>query len=191
VYGGSSTLIYARTSSQTSTNVEFPPSSGPQNVTINNGGGVTLHADRTVDGTFALTSGNLTTNANTLTLGSGAVVTGGTSSSYVIGNLKRTFAATGSKTFAVGTANGFSPFTANVTAGTFLADITVSAVQSAQPNMPAGTSILRYWPLTATNVTSANLTFEYLNGDVQGNESIYKVYRVSGGIPFAFPGSNV
>jgi len=160
-----------------------------QTITFDNPSGVNLLTPITVNnGTLALTSGTVGATANILTIGANANVT--RTNGYVIGTLGRTFAAPGSKLFPVGTPNGYSPFTANVTAGTFPADIAAAAVQGAQPNMAGGTSILRYWSLGGTGVT-ADLTFQYLDGDVQGNEALYKVYRVSGGTPVAFPGSSV
>ena len=57
--------------------------------------------------------------------------------------------------------------------------------------MNPATSIQRYWILGATAGITADLTFQYLLGDVMGNENNYKVFRVSGGIPVSFPASVV
>jgi DNA/RNA endonuclease G (NUC1) len=160
------------------------------NLAVNGSGiNVTLASNLTLSGTLALNAGNIATAANTLALTGTASTTSGSSSSYVIGNLKRTFAAASSKIFDAGTANGYSPVTANVTAGTFPLDLTVVAVQAPQPNVSAGNSIQRYWTLTATNSPTADLTFQYLAGDVQGNEANYQLARVSGGVPTFFPGT--
>src|ERR1035437_1439097 len=68
-YGGSSTLEYAGSASQTSTDVEFPGSgSVPPSLKINNSNGVILHATRTISGTLTLASGTLTLGANSLTV---------------------------------------------------------------------------------------------------------------------------
>ncbi|HYU32438.1 MAG TPA: ExeM/NucH family extracellular endonuclease [Thermoanaerobaculia bacterium] len=158
-------------------------------INVNNANGITLGSDVTFGaGTLQLSSGNITTGANTLIIGSGASVN--RTSGHVIGNLRKDFSANGSKVFEVGTANGYSPFTANVTAGT-PGNITCAAVQGTQPNMNPATSIQRYWSLAATPGITADLTFAYLAGDVVGNEAVYKVFRVSGGIPTSFPGSTV
>jgi hypothetical protein len=86
------------------------------NLTINNSAGVTLGGPVTVNGLLTLMSGNLSTGANTLTLaGSGTV---SRTSGYVIGNLKKVVGSTGSLSFPVGTANGYSPVIANFTSGT-------------------------------------------------------------------------
>ncbi|HXH92718.1 MAG TPA: DNA/RNA non-specific endonuclease, partial [Thermoanaerobaculia bacterium] len=160
------------------------------NLAVNGSGiNVTLASNLTLSGTLALNAGNIVTAANTLALTGTASTTSGSSSSYVIGNLKRTFSAASSKIFDAGTANGYSPVTANVTAGTFPLDLTVVAVQAPQPNVSAGNSIQRYWTLTATNGPTGDLTFQYLAGDVQGNEANYQLARVSGGVPTFFPGT--
>jgi hypothetical protein len=160
-----------------------------QTVVINNSNGVSISRDVTLNnGTLTFTSGNVTTGANTLSIGSTETVN--RTSGHVIGNLRKTYAATGSKTFEVGTANGYSPVTVNATAGTFNADFTVKATQGPQPNVSAGTSIQRYWTLTGTNLT-ADITFQYNAGDVMGTEANYKVIRISGGTSVSFPSSTV
>ncbi len=175
-------LNFSGTSAQTISNAgTINALTALQTLTVANTNGVTLSS-----GTLPLGAGSITTGANTFAVASAATLTRTTG--YVIGNLKKTFAAAGSKTFEVGTANGYSPITANATAGTFPADLTISATQAAQPSMPAGKSILRYWTLTATALT-ADLTFQYLAGDVQGIEANYTIYRVSGGVPTPFPAS--
>jgi DNA/RNA endonuclease G (NUC1) len=165
-------------------------SSANQTINVANANGITLNSNVTFSaGTLSLSSGTVTTNANTLSIASAATVT--RTSGYVIGNLKKTFAAAVGKVMEVGTANGYSPVTANVTAGTFPADLTAAAIQSAQPDVTAAPSIQRYWTLTANNITSADLTLQYLAGDVVGNEAIYQVIRVSGGVATYFPSSSV
>jgi len=155
-------------------------------INVNNANGITLGSNVTVSaGALTLTNGTISTGANTLAIGS--AVTMSRTNGYVIGNLKKTYAATGSKTFEVGTSNGFSPVTANVTAGT--GDITVKAVQGAQPNVTASTSLQRYWTLAQSAAMTADLTFQYLAGDVLGNESNYQVISVTGGVPTFLGGS--
>jgi hypothetical protein len=159
------------------------------------------------DATHALTiaGGDLSVNAaaNALTLTNGRIITGANTlimpvatstvtrtSGYVDGNFRKNFSAAASKVFEVGTAIGYSPLTANVTAGTFPANFTAKAIQGPQPSVNAATSIQRYWTLTASGIT-ADLTFQYLLGDVLGIEGNYKVIRVIGGTPVDFPASTV
>ena len=107
------------------------------------------------------------------------------------GNLRKNYAAAGSKLFEVGTANGFSPVTVNATAGTFPSDFTVKATQGPQPSVNAATSVQRYWTLTEAGDITADLTFQYLLADVLGTEANYKVIRVIGGTAVHFPLSTV
>jgi len=138
-----------------------------ETITIANASGVSLLTPITINnGALALSTGTVTAaGANILSIASAATVS--RTNGYVIGNLKKTLAAAGSKVFEVGTANGYSPFTANVTAGTFPADLTAVAVQAPQLNVTASTSIQRYWTLTSPGSITADLTFQYLAGDVQ------------------------
>ena len=70
-YGSSSTLIYNTGGSLTATNTEWPTTSSPANVTVQNSTALTLNGDKTISGTLALTSGSMATGANTLTLKGG------------------------------------------------------------------------------------------------------------------------
>ncbi|MCX6251576.1 MAG: hypothetical protein NTX61_12585 [Bacteroidetes bacterium] len=91
-YGSGGTLNYNGTSAQTTTNNEFPASSGPYNLYIDNAVSVGLHADRTIGGTLTLNSGQFLIGAHTLTLNGGitqnppASLTGGTSSNITFGD---------------------------------------------------------------------------------------------------------
>jgi hypothetical protein len=85
---------------------------------------------------------------------------------YVDGNLLREFDTQGTYTFDVGTANGYSPVTIQVTAGhDFPAGMRIRAVQSAEPNIQDPSKALsRYWQVYGgPNITAANLTFNYLD----------------------------
>jgi CSLREA domain-containing protein len=149
------------------------------NLTINNSAGVALTNNATVNGTLTLTSGNATTSTNTLAVASAGTVS--RTSGHVIGNLQKAFAATGSKSFEVGTANGYSPVAVNATAGTFPANFTVKAIESSMPGISGTNKLARYWTLTNTTITNANLTFNYLAGDVTGTVANYQFIKNSGG----------
>jgi hypothetical protein len=151
------------------------------------GTGDTLGGNVTVTNTFYLT-GMFTTGANTLTIDCNGTISGASPTSFIIGNLKKNYCATGVKGFEVGTANGYSPVSVNVTAGTFPANFTVKATQGPQPNVNAATSLQRYWTLTEGGSLTANVNFNYLDPtDIAGTESDYHIIRVIGGIPAAFP----
>jgi uncharacterized repeat protein (TIGR01451 family) len=142
-------------------------------------GDLILGGNTTVNGLLTLTSGNINTGANTLSMASGA--TRSRTSGYIIGREKRTYGLPGSFTFDVGTANGYSPVDTNVTAGS--GDLTVLAVQGAQPSVVSARSLQRYWTITEGGAgVTANLVFNYLDpGDVMGNEANYQVLQVTGG----------
>jgi hypothetical protein len=105
----------------------------------------------------------------------------------VIGNLQKQFGGPAIFTFPVGTANGYSPLDVAITAGS--GTLNVRAVQGVQPALAANglsnTSLQRFWTLNGSGITT-DLTFNYLAGDVMGNESNYKIIRVSGSTPATF-----
>ena len=114
---------------------------------------------------------------------------------YIDGNLSRDVDTHGTYTFDVGTANGYSPVTVQVTAGhDFPAGMLVRAVQSAQPNIQDPSRALsRYWQVFGgPNITAANLTFDYLDPpDVptSANESKFVIQRYRNG--FTQPSGNI
>ncbi len=144
-------------------------------------GSMTLGTDLAIGGTLRLDDGKLIT-ANTLSLGpvSSVLRTNG----YVIGNLQKSFGASGnlgSFTFPLGTANAYSPLDANVTANSN-GTLTVKAVQGQQPNIPGTNALQRYWTLSGSGIT-ADLTFHYSTSptnDVVGNEANYKIFKYDG-----------
>nr|MCU0240015.1 carboxypeptidase-like regulatory domain-containing protein [Pyrinomonadaceae bacterium] len=80
-------------------------------------------------------------------------------------------------TYQVGTANGYSPVTANVISGA--GTLTINAVQGAHPNVPIpASSIARYWTLNGSGI-STNLTFNYLQSDVTGNENLFNLIKIN------------
>jgi hypothetical protein len=178
---GGQTILWAQEPTPRTTSVEIPPSRTINNATVNNTNGVVIAGgDLTFNGTLTFTVGNLTTNANTAIIGSAGTVA--RTSGYVIGNLKKIYSAAASKSFEVGTANGFSPVTVNATAGTFPGDFTVKAIQGQMPQISGTNALQRYWTLSP-NITGlvANLTFNYLATDVVGTAANYFFYKNNGG----------
>jgi hypothetical protein len=145
-------------------------------------GGVTLSSNMSVNALLTLTSGIVTTNANTLSLA--AVATRSRIGGYIIGNEKKSFGGNGSFTFDVGTLNAYSPVDATVTAG--IGDLTVLAVQGPRSSLNASKSLQRYWTLIGAGPTS-NLTFHYPGTDVMGNEGVYRIIRIEGSSFTSFP----
>lgn len=167
-------------------------------LTINNNQGVTLGTNATVVATLTLTSGNVDAAANSTTLSIGQAGTVIRTSGHIIGNLQKTFVGIAAKDFEVGTANGFSKVTVNITAGGFPAAFTVSATQGPQPAILDATKALqRYWTLATPASVTATLTFNYIDPTdipVTANESLFQIVKVSpsgvGGTP-SFPGGVV
>jgi len=154
--------------------------SANQTLVINNPDGISLSRDVTLNnGTLTFTAGNVVTGSNTLIIGSAETVNH--TSGHVIGNLRKTFAAASSKNFEVGTPNGYSPVNVVASAGTFPADFTVTAVQGQAPYVSDTNALQRYWALTDTTITNADLTFTYLPADVVGTVSSYQFIKNSGG----------
>lgn len=168
----------------TTNDTEFPAVNGPANLQVFVvDAPVTLHANRTITGTLTPETGVISTGSNTLTVAAGGTVQrdGVNQDGYVNGNLQRTFGAAGSLTFDVGTANGYSPVAVNATAGTFPANFTVKATEGAMPGISGANKLARYWTLTNSTVTNANLTFNYLAGDVTGTVASYQFIKKTGG----------
>jgi hypothetical protein len=186
-----STFNYTGASAQSLTNVSY------DNLTINNAAGASLSGSSTVDGTLTMTNGILNTGGNTLTVSCTGTSSGGSTSSFVNGNLRKDYCATGSFNFPLGTTtngNEFSPMTANVTAlATDPSSITAVANYGTAPATPALDDLItldRFWTLTETGDLTASLTFNYLQSDVDGTESNYRLYRIAtggGSAPTVFP----
>ncbi|MFL6209512.1 MAG: beta strand repeat-containing protein, partial [Pyrinomonadaceae bacterium] len=149
-----------------------------QNLTVNRTGGagsVILGSNLTVGGMLSLTTGQLLTDTNTLTIAGTGTVT--RTSGYIIGTEQKTFTSGGNFTFDVGTANGYSPVNANNTTGA--GSLSVKPTQTKQPNITGTNALTRYWTLTGAGITT-DLTFHYLATDVVGTESNYQVVKYNG-----------
>src|SRR6266404_1744940 len=165
---GGATNIYAQELTGRTTGNEILSSRTLNTLNVSNTNGITISGgDITLNGAGAgaltMTNAPITTGPNTLYFDSAAGTVVRTLGGFVNGNFKKSYAAATSKSFEVGTANGFSPVTVNVTAGTFPATFSVKAVQGPQPNVgdPAK-ALQRYWKLSGAGVT-ADLTFNYLD----------------------------
>src|SRR5207237_718982 len=139
-------------------------------LTINraSSGSVTLGTNLTIgdasSGSLTLTDGIVEVGSNSLSLADFPSIS--RTNGYVVGNLQKTFGATGPFTFTVGTANGYAPVDANVTTGVG-SSLTAKAVQGPQPNI-SGNALQRYWTLSNSGSVTADLTFHYPATDVVG-----------------------
>ncbi len=128
----------------------------------------------------------------TLTIDCGATFTGGSSSAFVFdGSLRKNFCTATPFDFPVGTPGGYSPVNANVTTLTEIpSSLAVRAnpgTAEASPPLADGTTLDRYWRLTETGDLTVDLVFNYLLGDVDGNEMNYQIIKTNGGVAVRFP----
>ena len=174
------------------------------NASFGSGGPDTLAGDVTVTNSLRLT-GMVDTGAFTLTIDCGATVTSAGGGNYIIGNVKKNFCVAGTFTFPVGTfPNGsarpsspegtvaeYTPMTATINSGTFPSSLTVKVNDTFMPGTSTLNSLSRHWDVTETGDLNADMTFNYLNEDVYGNENGYLVVKFESGIASSPPGSSV
>ena len=152
-----------------------------KNLTVNNVNGVTLNANTLVSGTLNLLNGNLLTGPNTLSLGTSISNLGTLTNSAgkILGNFNRWISNSSNILFPVGTsATKYTPVELRnvVGSGTFI----VNAIPGMHPNAPGSNLLQMYWKLTNGGLTSADLTFHYLDADVVGDENQYELGRYNG-----------
>ncbi len=159
------------------------------NLVINNAAGASLAANVTVNGTLTLTSGVMSTGANTLICPSGSSVsrTGG----HVFGNFQKNI-ATGatSKTFEVGDATNYAPVNISFASVTTAGNLKASNSSGDHANIGTSTinaskSVNRNWTLTNSGIlfTNYSVTFTFVAGDIDAgaSTSAFIVGKYSGG----------
>ena len=124
-------------------------------IQISGGGSVTLNKDVTVYHLiFQYANNTLTTGAHTITVtADGPGVYQQDNTTYVVGNLARSYSSTGSKIFPIGTATAYRPVTVNATSITGSGTITVFQTDAAPASnsRPGGVnkvSSVRYWTIS-------------------------------------------
>jgi hypothetical protein len=147
-------------------------------------------------GGVTTTLGGIINVFGTMSVSCDSSLAGASPSNYVIGNLKKDFCATGLFDFPVGTNTGYSPVNVNITTlNTNPSSLSVKANNGtavSNPPLNDATTLDRFWSLTETGALAANLLFNYLDADVDGNESNYRLIRIAnGGTPFSMAGSIV
>jgi len=102
------------------------------NLTISNSAGLTLSATTTVSNMLSLLNGKITTGIYELstTNTSTSSVAGYSSNSYIVGNLRRSVAASGSYDFPLGTATNYELLNINLSSITGFSNLLGSFVQS-------------------------------------------------------------
>ena len=168
VYGVNATLSYGASTGQTTTDKEFPATSGPNHLTINNASDVTLHASRTMGGTITLTTGNLILGANNITASSTA---GGTNTSHVYtnstGKLIISAIGAGFKLFPIGaTATSVTPLAIS-NGNNFDYGARVELGLSSYPIFNPANAVNRTWIVQASSTPGVpvNVNFFYSAGD--------------------------
>ena len=150
------------------------------NLNVESGSNLVMNANLDVNGSLML-GDKIDTEANTLGLACNATVSGASSSNYVIGNIRKDFCQTEEFNYPTGSISGYSPATVNVTnLATIPSSLEIKATQANRSGMDATQSASRYWELSETGDLTANLTFNYLETDVNGTESNYKLFRFVG-----------
>jgi hypothetical protein len=160
------------------TSLKYDDNNAAHSLTIA-GGSLALTSTGTA---LTLTNGRIVTGSSYLFLNS-TTATVSRTNGRVDGNLRKFIPSVGNKTFEVGTANGYSPVTVNVTAAPGPGFVQVKAVQGPQPNMPVpGAALQRYWTVQTAGPLTGDLTFNYLDADIPAAaaEASYALYRYNG-----------
>ena len=165
-------------------------------VTVDSGGSLLTSGNRssaaaiTVNGVMDVSLGRLDMMTNVLEVGCTGVVNGAGPNGYVIGSTRKNFCAPSAFAFPTGTANGFSPVDANVSAiGVSPSSLAINATQSSHPILSPLNSLRRYWSIAETGDVTVDLVFHYNDPlDVAGAEATYKLFRIVGATPTLVPG---
>ena len=130
------------------------------------------------------------TATNILSIQAAADLLHGDADGYVIGFERLNFSAsagTVTKTFPVGTVNGYSPVDVELSissSGDY--QQTVKAFQGQHPSISGTDALQRYWNITPVSGVAAatpnQLTLHYLAGDVVGTEGNYQFFKNNGGV---------
>lgn len=165
------------------------------------GNTATLTGNVTLNGMLTLTSGLVSTGANILDVGASCVGVTGSSTSYVLGNLRLHYPTLNPGTttciFPIGDATAYTPVTVamtNVSSTLANSALTASTTTGDHPDTTAGSSgidasrsVNRYWTLTPgapLTFSTYNTTFAFVAGDVDGaaNTANFIIGRKSGGM---------
>jgi CSLREA domain-containing protein len=150
------------------------------NLTDSNSAGLTLGQNETVNGVLALTSSDINTGANTLTMPATGTSTG---TFDVIGNVKRTGFVSGGGANTLSFGNPNNQITIN--SGTVPTDITINLAKQ----VPTGTfggnnfgfpnAVQRTYIITPTGGSSINATLRlhYLDSELNGNTEAGLIFR--------------
>jgi len=148
----------------------------------NTGGGVSLGANETANGTLTLTSGIVNTSSSyTLTSGGNCTTAVVRTGGWVAGNLQLHFpAGTPTCTFHLGdAATNYTPVTVAFTAAIATGNLTGTVTNADHPNTTGGADgidathdVTRYWTLKGSTITGTyTATFTYVGGDIKAGST--------------------
>lgn len=144
------------------------------------GSGETIGGDVTITNRLYLT-GVTVLGTNLLTIGCNATVVGAGPTAFVDGSVKKDYCAPGVFSYPVGTGADYSGVDVNVTTvATVPSSLTVKAHDAFLSGFDPLESISRNWQLDETGDLTADLLFNYVDADVNGNEADYRVWRREG-----------
>ena len=163
-------------------------------LTVNGAGDKTLNSSIIISNQLNLTQGFIVTGSNVVSMLSAATVIGGSSSSYVNGNLQKFIgSATASKSFEIGDAAAYAPLSVlftgttngsgSITGYTIGGDHPNTATSSIDPSK----SVNRYWGIQNSGVTGFTATNVQFNFNTSGldlgvNTSNLSIARFSSSI---------
>ena len=194
--GASSSLVIGDAGSAPTTTLPAV-ASGLQSLTLNRASGLTLSSSLEISGSLTLTTGELVTGANQVSLDAGA--TWGRTTGWVNGTLQMAFNTGNSQsfTFPIGGQTYYRPVALanlNVTRGGTLAAV-VTATAGNHPQITGSGinpshDVTRYWTLTAGGglaVSSYNATFTFDASDISSGATYgnFVIREYSGGTWYA------
>jgi CSLREA domain-containing protein len=151
---------------------------GSNTRSVNLNGNVNLVSGTTLTLSRVVQLGFANPNSKNLTLFGSSILNGG-ATGYVVGSLTKGFGPPTSRTFEVGSTNGYSPVDVANASGT--GTLTISATGTKHGSVSGTNALSRYWTIASSGVTQADLTFHYNLADVVGIEANYKIFKYSGG----------
>lgn len=144
------------------------------NLVLNNSLGLILNNSFQVNAILTLTAGKITTNAFNITISTAGSVSGGNTTRYIVGNLRKYYntGSNVSKTFEIGTATSYTPITLlfpTITTAGFVGSGIIAGdhPQLGSSCVDPALSVNHYWNLTNTTVapTVYNATLFFNSGD--------------------------
>ncbi len=201
-FGG---LVYDVTIPRTTTSYEWPATSAPYDVVINNGVSISLHDHRTIDllrlnGKMILGAYNLTLNDS---VGDGVEVLVPFSDTNMVvtngaGKLGKAIATTTNLPrvylFPVGNSS-YHPVTYTFNTNSVPKDLLVGVVESTNPNISSVDYISGVYYSTDLSIQSGSYSYEvsynYEAGSEQGNAGNIKIGRWNGLLWTTIPGSSI